>query len=786
MNELEHMLSSGSYVYYKSLQNSKLLSNIYSIGSQRVQNISSTLNNIQSPNNSTQYENFQIFISKYITTIKNIANTLRQNEILYIEQMANKSVGLLSDENIRRLRQLNTKAGLRDSDYQELIACLNKVQYGDQITHLENIMKEQIYNIETLQTNLNELRKINPEKYTQLKSDYLNKYGKYVQEYIGVVRAAIKERFKWKKVTKVQQMAKTINTVLDTLAANPEIESIIKEIWEKHPKETSITITSKDGSAFNAIVDIVVDRVLNAQKGSGATRIAASIIEDIKNRTLILPSIEQQQAFKVMTKRDDEKKSLEEILYSSNKSILNILSNATNAREMLEAFFPDDPKKVKNILSKLKKLEQAVKDVPSNKVNNAIKHFKLHPDDAVTFEESLISELKNTTHYNKVSAALDKKLKLTSEKSKKEYNLVFQQRIRTEMQQSFAIKIDKSGLAELISEHTPEIKGAIISGVSGNSINLKDDVWCAFRLNNTESIVEDSLNEDTELNDLLNQVDSIIKESFSTYIEDYSKATETKKRGQTDVARANELYIEKLEPIINLYKQIEQESPDLFSRLKEYTKENGHFLESISVKEYDLYDNEIGFHAGTLGPTSTHILNNIYNMYKEGGITPLDVKLLDFALLNCSSAAVGGTPLRTSLEMYLLGGAALMVFDEGMGNAQAYLKNMETDIQQLLPKNLNLYFLNQVYIPASYILESIAQNLEQFYTHELAEQDAIMQFRNRVIISDVPQVHIQDNNIINEFEKTANIVRESTTIQFVFMSGMLEIFKNLQTAFKNS
>ena len=784
MNELERMLSHGSYVYYKSLQNSKLLSNIYSVGAQRVQTISSTLNNIASPSNSDQYENFQIFINNYITTIKNIAASLRANETTYIEAMANKSDGLLSDENIRHLRQLNTKTGLRDSDYQELILALNKIQYGDQISRLENIIKEQIYNIETLQSNLEELRKIDPNKYNQLKSDYLYKYGKYVQEYIGVVRSAIKERFRWKKVTKVQTMAKTINAVLDTLAADPTIEPIIKSIWEQNPQAKSITITPKDSDAFNAIIDIVVDRVINAQKGSGTTRIAASIIEDIKNRTLVLPSVDKQQAFKVMTQKDDEKKSLEEILYSSNKSILEILHNTTNVHEILETFFPDEPKKVKSILSKLKELEKILKEVPTNKINNTIKKFKLHPEDATTFEESLRSELMNTMHYKKVSEALSKKLKLNSAKMKKEYNLVFQQRIRTEMQNSFSIKIDKSGLAELISQHTPEIQYAIYSGVPGNSINLKDDVWCAFRLNNTESIVENSLDEDTELNDLLNQVDTIIKEQFSTYIEDYSKASESKKRGQTDVTRANQLYIDKIDPIIKLYKQIEQENPELFSKLQTYTKESGHFLESISVKEYDLYDDEIGFHAGTLGPTNIHILNNIYNMYEEGGITPLDVDLLDFALINCSDAAAGGIQLRTSLEMYLLGGAALMVFDEGMGNAQSYLKNMGTNIQNLLPKNLNLYFLNEVYVPASYILESIAQNLEQFYNHELNEQNMIMKSRNRVIISNVPQMQIQDTNIITEFEKTAAAVREATTIQFVFMSGMLDIFKNLSKAFE--
>ena len=784
MNELEQMLSHGHYVYYKSLQQTKLLSNIYSVGAQRVQSISSTLNNTQTIENSAQYNEFQTFISTYISTMKNLASTLRANEITYIEAMASKAQDLLSEENLRRLQQLKTKNGLRDSDYTELMAALNKIQYADQFSRLENIMNEQIHNIGTLEQNLNALKEVDPSKYNQLKSDYLNKYGKYVQEYIGVVRGALKEHFKWKKTTKVQNMAKTINSVLDTLSATPEIEAAIKELWIKHQDEESITVTAKDSNAFNAIIDVVVDRVMRAEKGQGTTKIAASIIDDIKSGSLQLPSIENQQAFKVMTKKDNSGKSLEELLYKSNKSILDLLRNATNAREMLESFFPDNPKKVKSILSKLKDLEAALKDVPTNKINSVLTKYKIHPDDAVTFEDSLREELKQTTHYENISKALSKKLKLNTTKAKKDYNVVFQERIRTEMQQHFSIKIDKSGLAELISQHTPEIEDALFSSTPGNAVNLKDDVWCAFRLNNVNSIVEDTLEDDEELNELLNSVDKIIKDNFTSYIQDYSKATETKSRGQTDVQRANELYIEKISPIIELYKKVEKENPELFAKLQAYTKENGHFLESISVKEYDLYDNEIGFHAGTLGPSNNHILNNIYNMYKEGGISALEVDLLKFALINCSDAAVGGASLRNSLEMYLLGGAALMVFDEGMGNAQTYLKNMSGNIQNMLPKNLNLYFLNELYVPASYILESIAQNLEAFYIKESNDQNAIMQNRNRVIISNVPEMRVRANNIITEFEKTAQAVEQATTIQFVFMSGMLDIFKNLQKAFQ--
>ena len=783
MNELERMLSKGNYVYYKTLQNSKLLSNIYSIGAQRVSSISSTLNNLQDNTDSQQFNNFQFFMRAYVSKIKNIAMSLRNNEIMYIKNMASKSEGLLSNDNLSRLQQLTSKTGLNESDYQELLIALNKVQYKGQIDKLNNILNEQIYNIEALQNNLNTLRLVNPENYDKLKSDYLNKYGKYVQEYIAVVRSAIKEQFKFKKTTKVQKMATTINQVLSKLAADPSIEPIIQELWKNNLDKTSITVTQKDGAAFTGIIDIVVDRVLSAQKGEGATKISKAIIDDIHHRKLVIPSIDQQQAFKVMTKNDDTKKSLEEILHSSNKLVLEILHNSTNTKEILTSFFPDEPEQVKQILQDLSSLEQQLSSVPISKINNIIKKFKLHPDDATTFEEQIRERLKNTTHYKNISEALDKGLKLNTSKTIKDYNIVLSQRLKSEMQNSFSIKIDKSGLAELISEHTPEITEKIISGVPGNAINLKDDVWCAFRLENIPNIVEQSIDEDEELNTLLQQVDTIIKNNFSTYIEDYSKATLTKKRGQTDVERANELYIQKMDPIIKLYEKIQKEQPKLFSKLQDYMKENSHFLESISVKEYDLYDNEIGFHAGTLGPSNTHILNNIYNMYLSGGLTPLDVDILDFALLNCSDAAAGGIKLRKSLEMYLLGGAALMVFDEGMGNAQYYLKNMESEIHDILPRNLNLYFLNETYIPASYILESIAQNLEQFYTHELNEQMNLMEQRNKVVISNVPQVYIHSNNVITDFEQTASTVRQATTIQFVFMSGMLSIFKNLREAF---
>jgi len=76
-----------------------------------------------------------------------------------------------------------------------------------------------------------------------------------------------------------------------------------------------------------------------------------------------------------------------------------------------------------------------------------------------------------------------------------------------------------------------------------------------------------------------------------------------------------------------------------------------------------------------------------------------------------------------------------MVFDQGFGEANTYLKNMEKVIENIVPKNLNLYLLNQAYIPASFVLETIYQNLTEFYNMEFENCVDDFKEHNKVIIT---------------------------------------------------
>ena len=221
--------------------------------------------------------------------------------------------------------------------------------------------------------------------------------------------------------------------------------------------------------------------------------------------------------------------------------------------------------------------------------------------------------------------------------------------------------------------------------------------------------------------------------------------------------------------------------------MEKYSDQAQYFMESISVKEYTLYQDALGFHGGTLGPNSEKAIDNILKMYAQGGISIIDRDVLIFSLLNCSDYAAGGSALRTSLENYLLGGAALMMFDEGYGSiATNFLEKIPDTIKKLLPANLNLYQLNGAYIPASYLLETIYQNLKQFYNLEVEKYTSNFIQHNKVIITTGPQQYYkgeEDVSWLTKFEEVSQQVVDVTQIKFSFMAGMLDIFSNLAIAF---
>ena len=100
-------------------------------------------------------------------------------------------------------------------------------------------------------------------------------------------------------------------------------------------------------------------------------------------------------------------------------------------------------------------------------------------------------------------------------------------------------------------------------------------------------------------------------------------------------------------------------------------------------------------------------------MYELGGINSNDKDLLLFAILNCGPAMIGAG-LKEDLATYLLGGAALIMFDDGFTAANSFLEMINKNFDFSMAP-LHLYRLNGKFVPASYIYSSIYNHLIKVY-----------------------------------------------------------------------
>ena len=728
---------------------------------------------------SPEYTRFQVFITSYLSKLKSIASQLRQTEMAYVDKSLSQigEIGFLSDSCQQAL--LAMKYGrISEDTYQGLIEAINKIKYKDHLEEFQRIVEEQKDNISAVKDNLANLKKVSPKDYEKLESDYLYKYGSYRDNYYATMenfREQIKNvlgaEIRKQKRTYLEGITKKINDAIDALPIK-NIKGYITELCAAHPNETSITCS--EGEAVNAIVEMIVQRAFSSVKGEGGKKIADSVMSDIKANPQLLEKNKSGESHKVFKTRTGGKSMTLEGALNTSRKVGNMLAKMTNAEQVLKKFFPDDEKKVQSIMTTINSYKAALEEC-----DDADSDYQKKFDE---YQRNLREELKNTTHYKEFTSAKS----LGNIKQLIADGIVVKpEMIKTAITGSFQIKINKSDAAELAANRLgKEIRQ---NGIIPGSINLKDDVWCTFHISSNFNM--DLLPEDEEeINSIIDQMDGIIDKHFKTYIEDYSKEG----KGATDVQKARLLYIEKMQKVVDEFTELIANNKEMQELLEKGYDFGQNFMESISVKDYTLYNDKIGFHAGTLGSTQLNpfgegpikALQNIQQMYAMGGITTMDLETMEFALLNCAPTAIGGPGLKASLEAYLLGGAALMIFDEGMEDATNYLKNMSAQVEAILPKNLNLFFLNQAYVPASYLIEGIYNNLSAFYNVEIgAEADELIS-RNRVIITNNAQPPSSlKGDLKTLLERTTAEAKANIDIQFIFMAGMLDIFTGLSNSF---
>ena len=304
--------------------------------------------------------------------------------------------------------------------------------------------------------------------------------------------------------------------------------------------------------------------------------------------------------------------------------------------------------------------------------------------------------------------------------------------------------------------------------VAGSSITLKGDLLLSFFLDDEAIAIYDKL--DSDLQDTIT--------SFtSNFLEAYRK--ETGGTGEVDVEVAYEQFRELLQSV-NEQLQKEVDNGTITSEEMRMLIENL-ISSEIQVKDYNLAADQTGFDGGSLGANLTKTLNNMSFLYTGGALSADDLQLLIFAIHNCSRTALGAT-LKAPVQSYLIGAAALLLFDTGFMDSKTLLDKLTTNM--IVPQVLNLFRVNSRYYPASYVYYQVYKKLDDVYNNLSLDIESV--FSDLHIKA--PGLHSIKRTLSTPQERWDDIKNqaEKMQIKFTFLSEIMHILTQVGEAFEVS
>lgn len=333
--------------------------------------------------------------------------------------------------------------------------------------------------------------------------------------------------------------------------------------------------------------------------------------------------------------------------------------------------------------------------------------------------------------------------------------------------------------------------GTIIR-IPGHSRTQKTDVLLSVNLDPNFDQFQQDINKYSVASDFINE--------YRNFINNFSEELWGKVKSKLDLTTAMEIYNNKINNILKpkyeaALKEIgtDQKALEEFNSLLE-----NQFFNNISTKDYQFYNNKIGFKGGNIGikDQAVDAIQQIQTMYELGGISILDTNLLIEAVLNYTGDVgmkntildENGSDIIEGVKNYLLGGALLTMFNEGFSSSEEFMNNFKSVFGKNMDDNVHLYQFEGTFIPASALLTDMLNKL-QLLTGNI-EQD-IQNAQNTSIHSSLFIINHIDNEDIpsnlsswqERWNKVSRIAQDNTTIHLLLAAGLLDVFEDLQEAF---
>ena len=686
------------------------------------------------------------YMHNYLVFLQKLAANERANEIAFIQQ----NINLLESDPI--LKNTTFTQEMKDIlqnpqnfNYNKMMNLLNNLrinanQYEQNLELIVNRLKGKISSIHN-DSNFSEIEQIitDETKNLPIKGQQLR------QE----IMAQIKSK---KNLTLAEQVANQINDIFrnEIFGNDSTILTTIKNALEQ-------------GTSPKEVTKIVENLVIKYVQTHPKQQFKEWLSNDLEEK------IQEVSQLTYHTVLDNPKK------YSIELDVIDgKIENLTN--RFLEKYTLDEQQQVVENYSHNNPI---LKD----QYQKLITAIKENSDNIAALKSNFTKEISKIIREKLES--LNSELQVTSKSplSKKEIAI---SNITDYFPQKYSLEIQYYDTAELLANNVSQVQQLVIEGLVTNTTtpgkdkNLKNDVLISWSFNQEHNL-------DTKY---FEDYQYYVKNFMDNFLNTYYKKTNS----ESNVKVASEIYLKKIEQLNEIIKSLgsylEQERMDKSSIIKQIL--NNTFLGGISVKEYRFQNDKIGFTGGSLGGGGLVInaIPNILAMYELGGITPIDTETIIEALLNCSSDMIGGSVLEIeSLKDYLIGGAAMMMFDDGFSSAEAFLQRMKALLNYSAPRGLHLYQVQTTFIPASYVIQNIYENLT-IVTNDIEDNlrltdekvSSSLTITNKVSQDSLPEEYQNANNLSN-WEKYSQYAQNSVTITYHFLAGILDVLEQIPQAF---
>lgn len=765
------------YVFFKDLQttNSGLASNV----KKHFDDINQKYFSKQTPD--VQKSEQLNYLKNYLTFLNNLIKKEQENEYFFINQLIIKLKENDDIANSKLGQKLINKAekGLYNMNPTEIINLLNLL-LQDEENYLA-ALRNQLNNLDVYEQNLKkqeqEQNKTREQLEQELTDTFFNNTKAY-DELFNKLRANIVDENneiikKWQDSI-LSGLKKRIDDNLRAIRMTPQLRTKIIEAINSSSSVSTIT----------EIINILKQIAINA----AIKKIDLyDYLDNNKVQELKLPSFQELLS----------KVHIETVFSNNNKAYATIEEQALKsgfnvAEKLLEIEGKEQQEQLvekyagQKGINTLKKLRAATKKQTQAAYKGQL--TLLLRQGIKEYQQAFINHHKRSLQQASDEVKLEAFLKDTAKKQKITYDSIAR---------ALDLKVTIPDLAE-ISTITGNVVSKMIRGgyVGGKRILLKNDFMIAWSWY------------DNMLSDLLHSSDisQKAKAALEKFIKRLQKLqenflTQYSKKGHntTKIEQAYRDYYSQMYALSKEYKKIY----GLLYKNAEAQQKIARFLvtfvlESVSVKEYESYNPTIGYKAGNLGAGGRVVdaVPNILKMYELGGISTIEVNEIIEALLNCGVNMFAPADLVENFKNYLLGGAAMMLFDDGFANGEKFLEQMKQLFFNISgPKQAHLLLLDQKYYPFSFVLQQILNNLLQVYDditniitynpEQLITKNYLQITNNMALPSDTEWNKIKPGNSAERWNWVSEKAQDTVTITFMFMGGMLDILEKLESAFTN-